>query len=380
MWKGIQEEESIFSVMSAMARQHDAINLAQGFPNFDPDPRLREILGSVANESIHQYVPMAGLPQLRTALVNKIQDFYGVHWDPDQELTITAGATQALSTVLQAFVQQGDEVMLLDPSYDSYRPGVLMAGARPVHVPLAFEQGMFQWDWAAVRDAITPKTRLILINQPHNPAGICLSEDDWQELERIVLRNNLWLLCDEVYEHMVFDGASFISACTRPALRDRLFCVGSFGKTYHNTGWKVGYVLAGPEGMRRFRQVHQFVVFSVNSVAQYVLSQFLAVDDSYRSLPAFYQEKRDYFLTAMEQTRFRLLPSRSTYFQLADYSEISTEMTDVDFCTHLIREWGVAAIPITPFMQSPFHKPLIRFCFAKTEDVLLSAAQRLSVC
>ncbi|MFM7587207.1 MAG: aminotransferase class I/II-fold pyridoxal phosphate-dependent enzyme, partial [Bacteroidota bacterium] len=163
MWKGIQEEESIFSVMSAMARQHDAINLAQGFPNFDPDPRLREILGSVANESIHQYVPMAGLPQLRTALVNKIQDFYGVHWDPDQELTITAGATQALFTVLQACVQQGDEVMLLDPSYDSYRPGVLMAGACPVHVPLAFEQGMFQWDWAAVRDAITPKTRLILI-------------------------------------------------------------------------------------------------------------------------------------------------------------------------------------------------------------------------
>jgi len=380
MWKGIQEEESIFSVMSAMARQHDAINLAQGFPNFDPDPRLREILGSVANESIHQYVPMAGLPQLRTALVNKIQDIYGVHWDPDQELTITAGATQALFTVLQACVQQGDEVMLLDPSYDSYRPGVLMAGARPVHVPLAFEQGMFQWDWAAVRDAITPKTRLILINQPHNPAGIFLSEDDWQELERIVLSNNLWLLCDEVYEHMVFDGETFISACTRSNVRDRIFCVGSFGKTYHNTGWKVGYVLACPDWMRRFRQVHQFVVFSVNSVAQYVLGQFLTSDDSYRNLPDFYEQKRNYFLRAMEQTRFLMLPCRSTYFQLADYSRISSGEEDVDFCRKLIREWGVAAIPLSSFMQNKPDMQLIRFCFAKTDDVLNSAAQRLSKC
>jgi len=380
MWKGIQEEESIFTVMSAMARQHDAINLAQGFPNFDPDSRLIDILRLVAGESIHQYAPMSGLPLLRMALVNKIHDFYGVVWDPEQELTITAGATQAISSVLQACVQQGDEVIILDPAYDSYRPGVLMAGACPVHVPLTYDGEEFHWNWDAVREAITHRTRLIIVNQPHNPTGIFLTLDDWHQLEKIVLDNNLLLLCDEVYEHMVFDGNSFISACTRTDIRERVFCIGSFGKTYHNTGWKVGYVLACPDWMRRFRQIHQFVVFSVNSLAQYVLGQFLTVDNSYRNLPGFYEQKRDYFLKAMEQTRFIMLPCRSTYFQLADYTQISSEERDVDFCRNLIRKWGVAAIPLSPFMQINPDKRLIRFCFAKTDDVLASAAQRLSQC
>jgi len=380
MWKGIQEEESIFTVMSAMARQHDAINLAQGFPNFDPHPGLTDILRSVAADSIHQYVPMSGLPLLRTALVNKIYGFYGVEWDSERELTITAGATQAISSVLQACVQQSDEVIILDPAYDSYRPGVLMAGACPVHVPLTYEGNEFHWNWDAVRSAITKQTRLIIINQPHNPAGIYLTEYDWIQLEELVIENDLLLLCDEVYEHMVFDGETFISACTRSNVRDRIFCVGSFGKTYHNTGWKVGYVLACPDWMRRFRQVHQFVVFSVNSVAQNVLGQFLTSDDSYRNLPDFYEQKRNYFLRAMEQTRFLMLPCRSTYFQLADYSRISSGEEDVDFCRKLIREWGVAAIPLSSFMQNKPDMQLIRFCFAKTDDVLNSAAQRLSKC
>jgi methionine aminotransferase len=380
MWKGIQEEESIFTVMSAMARQHDAINLAQGFPNFDPDPRLKDIFRSVVGDSVHQYAPMSGLAGLRTALANKIRDFYRVEWDPEQELTITAGATQAISTVLQACVQQGDEVIILDPAYDSYRPGVLMAGARPVHVTMPYEHGLFSWNWDAVRDAITSKTRLVIINQPHNPAGIFLSEDDWRELEEIVVKNDVLLLCDEVYEHMVYDGAAFISACTRHAIRNHLFCVSSFGKTYHNTGWKVGYVMACSDWMRRFRQVHQFTVFSVNSVAQHVLGQFLPVVDAYQNLSGFYQQKRDYFIQAMEQTRFQMLPTKSTYFQLADYSQISKEETDVDFCARIIREYGVAAIPLSPFMHNMSNIPLIRFCFAKTDDVLMSAAQRLSSC
>lgn len=379
MWKGIQEEESIFSVMSAMAREHDAINLAQGFPNFNPDPRLTDLLRSVAGQSIHQYVPMAGLPSLRSALVSKHHHHYGVEWDAEHELTITAGATQAIATVLQACVQPGDEVIIVDPAYDSYRPAVLMAGARPVHVSLTYENGLFHWNWDALREAITSKTRLILINQPHNPACIYLTEDDWKELERIVLNSNVLLLCDEVYEHMVYDGKSFISACSRPAVRDRVFCVGSFGKTYHNTGWKVGYVFACAEWMRRFRQVHQFIVFSVNSVAQHVLGEFLTIDDSYKDLSHFYEQKRDFFLTAMEHTRFQMLPSQSTYFQLADYSQISGTQSDVDFCRLLIREWGVAAIPLSPFMQTETDFRLIRFCFAKTDDVLTQAAQRLSL-
>jgi methionine aminotransferase len=380
MWKGIQEEESIFTMMSAMARQHDAINLAQGFPNFNPDSRLIDILRSVAGDSIHQYAPMSGIPLLRMALANKIHDFYGVEWEPDQELTITAGATQAIYSVLHACVQQGDEVIILDPAYDAYRPGVLMAGACPVHVPLTYEGDGFQWNWDAVREAITHRTRLIIVNQPHNPTGILLTRDDWHQLEKIVLDNDLLLLCDEVYEHMVFDGKSFISACTRTNVRERLFCVGSFGKTYHNTGWKVGYVLACADWMRRFRQVHQFVVFSVNSLAQYVLGQFLTVDNTYRSLPGFYEQKRDYFLKEMEQTRFIMLPCKATYFQLADYSQISSKVRDVDFCRNLIRKWGVAAIPLSPFMHINPIKQLIRFCFAKTDDVLKSAAQRLSEC
>ncbi|MBM3918870.1 MAG: aminotransferase class I/II-fold pyridoxal phosphate-dependent enzyme [Sphingomonadales bacterium] len=379
MWKGIQEEESVFTIMSAMARQYNAINLAQGFPNFEPDIGLTAALSKMVSYSVHQYAPMAGLTILRTALAEKVAVYYGSVWDAEREITISAGATQAIYTALQACVKEGDEVIIIDPAYDSYRPGVLMAGARPIHVPLTYNYGSFHWDWDAVRAAITSQTKLIIINQPHNPAGIFLSDNDWQEIENLVVENDLLLLCDEVYEHMVFDGKAFISSCTRSAIRDRLFCVVSFGKTYHNTGWKVGYVLAQEDWTRRFRQVHQFVVFSVNSVAQHVFSQFLSTDDSYRYLSNFYQRKRDKFLQAMENTRFSMLPSRSTYFQLADYSRISDE-GDVDFCQRLIREWGVAAIPLSPFMQKPLEARLVRFCFAKTDDVLYEAANRLSLC
>jgi len=379
MWKGLPEEESIFTVMSAQARQHNAINLAQGFPNFEPSPELLRLVQDVARESVHQYAPMAGLPRLRELVADKMAKLYQCHWDADGEITITAGATQALFTALQALVEPGDEVVLLDPAYDSYRPGVLLAGARAVHVPLTVDNGNFGWNWSGVRAAVNHKTRVLLINQPHNPAGIFLSEWDWQQLEDMVANNNLFLLSDEVYEHMVYDGNSFISAGTRSAIRDRVLCVSSFGKTYHNTGWKVGYVVASEVLTRRFRQVHQYVVFSVNSLVQHALARYLESDDSYRHVSQFYRHKRDLFVTAMAGSRFRIHPAASTYFQLADYSAIQDE-GDRDFCLRLIREYGVGAIPLSSFYHSTPNLRMVRFCFAKTEEMLQEAAHRLSQC
>lgn len=369
---------TIFTVMSQLAAEHGAINLGQGFPDFDCVPALRACVTQAMDEGHNQYAPMAGLPGLRRAIAAKVQHLYGHSYDPDEEITVTAGATQAILTAVLALVRTDDEVIILEPAYDSYAPSVALAGGRIVPVPLDHRQA-YRVDWDRVRAAITPRTRLLIINSPHNPTGSVLGDADLRTLEEIVNRHGIFLLADEVYEHIVFDRQAHRSLAGCASLAERAFVISSFGKTFHCTGWKIGYCCAPRALMAEFRKVHQFNVFAVNHPMQEGIARFLQDPAPYLQLPDFYQAKRDRFLRGLANTRFRALPCPGTYFVLADYSALSTE-SESDFSRRLLLEHGVASIPVSAFYQQGFDNSVVRFCFGKREATLDAALERLARC
>ena len=365
---------TIFTVMSALAQQHGAVNLGQGFPDFECDPQLIDAVERAMRGGLNQYPPMAGVPVLREAVAEKLLAMYGHAYDPGTEITITAGATQAILTAILAVAHPGDEVIVLDPCYDSYDPNIVLAGGVPVHVPLA--PGTFAPDFDAIAAAISPRTRALLINTPHNPSATVWSAVQMQALADLLRPTDIVLISDEVYEHMVFDGQPHQSAARWPELAARSFIVSSFGKTYHVTGWKVGYVAAPAALTAEFRKVHQFNVFTVNTPVQHGLAAFLSEPAHHLKLPAFYQRKRDLFRAGLAQTRLRLLPSQGSYFQCVDYSAVS-EVSELDFCRWLTTEIGVAAIPLSAFYRDGCEQHLARFCFAKKDETLELALSRL---
>ena len=366
---------TIFTVMSALAQQHEAVNLGQGFPDFDCDPRLLDAVNAAMRAGFNQYPPMAGVPALREAVAAKIASLYGHAYDPGNEVTITAGATQAILTIILAIVHPGDEVIVLDPCYDSYEPNIELAGGTAVHVPLA--PGSFEPDFDRIAAAITPRTRAIVINTPHNPSATVWSAAQMQSLTELLRGTDIIVIADEVYEHMVFDGAPHQSVARLPELAQRSFVVSSFGKTYHVTGWKVGYVAAPAALMAEFRKVHQFNVFTVNTPMQHGLANFMADASNHLGLPAFYQRKRDLFRAGLAATRLRVLETRGSFFQCVDYSAVS-DLPEADFCRWLTTEIGVAAIPLSVFYQNGFEQRIARFCFAKKDETLNLALQRLA--
>jgi methionine aminotransferase len=367
---------TIFTVMSALAQEHDAVNLGQGFPDFACDPRLLDAVNDAMREGLNQYPPMAGVPALRDAVAAKMESLYGRRYDPGTEITITAGATQAILTAILACVHPGDEVIVLEPCYDSYGPNIELAGGTIVRVPLT--PGTFRPDFDAIAAAITPRTRAIIVNTPHNPSATVWTEADMQRLAALLAPTDVLLICDEVYEHMVFDGGAHQSAARIPALAERAFVVSSFGKTYHVTGWKVGYVAAPRELTAEFRKVHQFNVFTVNTPMQHALARYMADPTPHLQLPAFYQRKRDLFRAGLAATRFKLLPSQGSYFQCVDYAGIDDTRTEEAFCRRLTAEVGVAAIPLSAFYAGGFEQRIVRFCFAKEDATLQRALERLA--
>ncbi|MGN7822193.1 methionine aminotransferase [Chitinophaga varians] len=365
---------TIFSVMSALAAEHKAINLSQGFPDYDCSDELKEMVNQAMQQGHNQYAPMPGLLQLRTAIAAKIRSLYQQTINPDTDITITPGGTYAIYTAIATYIHPGDEVIIFEPAYDSYIPNVLVNGGKPVLISLSFPD--YRIDWQEVRRKITPRTRMIMVNTPHNPTGSILQEEDMAELEKLVAEHNLLVLSDEVYEHLVFDGARHLSVLRYPAIYKNSFVVFSFGKVFHNTGWKMGYCVAPEHLMKEYRKVHQYLCFSVNTPMQYGLAEFLETPAHYLELPAFYQQKRDYFLELMNGSRFTPLASQGSYFQLMRYDQISSE-GDKEFATRLTKEFGVAAIPVSAFYHDGKDDHVVRFCFAKKETTLEQAAARL---
>ncbi len=367
---------SIFSVMSKMAQDHGAINLSQGFPDFDGPQLLRDRVSYHMNHGHNQYAPLAGVPELREQIAAKILDLYQCKIDPETQLVVTPGATEAIFCAVTALVHPGDEVIVFDPAYDTYDPCVALNGGITRHIPMLYPD--FCIDWQRVKDTINDRTRLIILNSPHNPSGSRWSEQDIQNLRELVSGRDILLLSDEVYEHMVFDGNEHLSLLRYPDLAQRAFVISSFGKTYHATGWRVGYCSAAPALMSEFLKIHQFINFSTNTPMQYALADFLRECPQYhRDMGQFYQQKRDPFCSLLEPSRFRLIPSGGTYFQLADYSAISTEK-DTGFARRMTQEHKVAVIPISVFYQQPPQQQVIRFCFAKHDDTLRDAAAILA--
>ncbi|GAB4465721.1 MAG: pyridoxal phosphate-dependent aminotransferase [Burkholderiaceae bacterium] len=366
---------TIFTVMSALAAKHGAVNLGQGFPDFDCDPQLQRYFAEAVAAGHNQYAPMAGVPALRHAIAAKIGRLYGHAYDPETEITITAGATQALMTAVLALARPGDDVIVLEPVYDSYAPAIELAGARPVFVPLDAARG-YAPDWERVRAAITPRTRALMINFPHNPTGRILRAEDLRALEAIVESTGVLLISDEVYEHVVFDGQPHRSVATSPQLAARSVVISSFGKTFHTTGWKIGYACAPRAISDELRKVHQFMVFAVNTPGQHAIARYLERTAPYETLAAFYQAKRDLFIAGLARTRFRLLPCEGTYFVLADYSAIS-DLPEAEFAQKMIVDYGVAVIPVSVFYERPFEARVVRFCFAKKDETLCAALDRL---
>ena len=377
---------TVFTIMSALAAKHQAINLGQGFPDFPCDRELIADVNAAMLADHNQYPPMVGIPELRHGIVQKISTLYGHDYDPDTEITITAGGTQGIMTAILSCVSLGDEVVIIEPAYDSYRPSIDLAGGKTKTVSLIAnrdDQGLvhsYAIPWDDLAKAIGPKTRLIIINTPHNPTGMVWQASDLERLAHLVENTNALILSDEVYEHMVYDGHQHQSIATHPGLAARSFLISSFGKTYHVTGWKVGYVAAPAAMMREFRKVHQFNVFTVNTPMQYGLAKYLQHADHYLSLPSFYQAKRDYFKHGLQGTGFKLLPAPATYFQCVNYTNLhipQSKLSEADFCTWLTTEIGVAAIPVSAFYENPVESGVIRFCFAKKEQTLTNALQRL---
>ncbi len=366
---------TIFTVMSALATEHQAVNLGQGFPDFDCDPRLLDAVNDAMRRGLNQYPPMTGVPALREAVSAKVEALYGRRYDPATEITITAGATQAIITIILAVVRPGDEVIVLEPCYDSYVPNIELAGGTVVRVPLT--PGSFRPDFGRIAQALSPRTRAILINSPHNPSGMVWTREEMLQLQDLLAPTDVLVISDEVYEHMVFDGKPHHSAARFPGLAARSFIVSSFGKTYHVTGWKVGYVAAPAPLSAEFRKVHQFNVFTVNTPVQHGLAAYMADPKPYLELPAFYQRKRDLFREGLAKTRFKMLPGEGTYFQCVDISAVS-DLSESDFCQWLTREVGVAAIPLSAFYGDGFDQRVVRFCFAKKDETLKAALERLA--
>src|SRR5215471_11383819 len=366
---------TIFTVMSQLAVEHKAVNLGQGFPDFDGPKALHDALAAAMESAKNQYAPMTGIPKLREQIAAKVERLYGARVNAGTEITVTSGATEALFAAIAACVRGGDEVIVLDPCYDSYEPAIELSGGRAVHVPLRLPD--FSVDWQRVRDALTAKTRMILVNSPHNPSGAVFARADLDALAEITRGSEIFVLSDEVYEHIVFDGIDHQSALRHPELAARSFVVSSFGKTYHCTGWKVGYCIAPAMLSAEFRKVHQYLTFCTFQPAQWAFAEFMESDPQhYLDLPKFYQAKRDRFRSLLGASRFKLLPVGGAYFQLVDYSAIS-DKDDLNFCEWLIREAGVAAIPVSAFYESPPNARIVRFCFAKNDDTLGAAAERL---
>lgn len=366
---------TIFTTMSQLAETHEAINLSQGFPDFQPPARLFELVERHMRAGRNQYAPMIGAAPLREAIAEKVERCLGVRVDPDAGITITPGATEALFCAIQAFVHAGDEVVVLDPAYDSYDPAIRLAGGRPVHVPLV--PPGFGVDWDRVESAIGPRTRLVVVNTPHNPTGSILSASDLDRLADLLEPHDCLVLSDEVYEHIVFDGAAHASVIAHPALAPRSVAVYSFGKTYHATGWKIGYCVAPAELGVEIRRIHQYVTFAAFAPVQHAFADYLRENPAhYEGLPAFYERKRDYFAGLLAGSAFDLLACRGTYFQVADFGRVS-DQDDAAFARRLTIEHGVAAIPISVFWETPPELKLIRFCFAKQEQTLERAARRL---
>jgi methionine aminotransferase len=366
---------TIFTVMSALAAERGAINLGQGFPDFECDPRLTDAVADAMRAGHNQYPPMAGLPVLREAIAQKVEALYGRRYDPGREITVTAGATQAILSAILAVVHPGDDVIVLEPCYDSYAPNIELAGARVVRVALT--PGSFRPDFDAMAAAMTPRTRAIVVNSPHNPSGTVWTPAEVDRLAALLAPTDVLLIADEVYEHMVFDGARHVGAASVPALAERAIVVSSFGKTYHVTGWKIGYV-AAPEALTtEFRKVHQFNVFTVNTPMQHGLATFMRDPSHHLRLAAFYQRKRDRFRAGLASSRLRLLPCEGTYFQCVDYREVS-DLPEGDFCRHLTVDHGVAAIPLSAFYEPAFEQSIVRLCFAKRDETLDAALERLA--
>ncbi len=365
---------TIFTVMSALAAEHHAVNLGQGFPDFDCDPKLVQAVTNAMSAGFNQYPPMAGVPVLREAIASKLTALHAKNYDANTEITVTAGATQAIITAILAVVHPGDEVIVLEPCYDSYVPNIELAGGVVVRVPLT--PGTFRPDFDAIGAAITTKTRAIIINSPHNPSATIWSREDMLALQELLAPTDVLLISDEVYEHMVYDGQEHQSAARFPGLAARAFIVSSFGKTYHVTGWKVGFVAAPAALTAEFRKVHQFNVFTVNTPVQYGLASYMADAQPYLTLPAFYQRKRDLFRAGLTQTKFKILPSTGSYFQCVDISAVSP-LGEAEFCKWLTVEMGVTAIPLSAFYGQGFDQRIVRFCFAKKDETLYIALDRL---
>jgi methionine aminotransferase len=366
---------TIFTTMSLLAREHNAINLSQGFPNFPSDQVLTDLVTKAMNEGYNQYAPMLGVPRLREAIAHKFQNLYNVSYQPATEIVITSGATQAIYTAISTFIQPNDEVIVFKPAYDCYEPAIQVNGGKTIAIQLMHPE--YAVDWNEVRASITSKTKMIIVNTPQNPCGTVFTKQDMQQLEMLVKDTNIIVLSDEVYEHMVFDGATHQSACLFPELQKRTLITASFGKTFHNTGWKVGYCCGPAALMKEFVKVHQFTVYCVHHPVQIALATYLENEKHYTALPAFFQRKRDLFLSAIADSKFKFTPTKATYFQLLDYTAIS-ESGDVAFAKQLTIAHGVAAIPMSVFNANNLDFKTLRFCFAKTDETLIKAAEILN--
>ena len=366
---------SIFSVMTKMAIEYDALNLSQGFPDFKTDPKLKQLVEQAMKNGYNQYPLGNGVLELREQIAIKSEKLYGKKYDPETEITVTTGATEALYCSINALVNKGDEVIVLKPAYDSYEPSIALAGGKPVAIQLKGKD--YKLDWDELKDAINSKTRMIIINTPHNPTGTILSEDDMKKLEALLRNTKIVLLSDEVYQHLIYDGKEHQSASRFTELSERAVVCGSFGKTFHNTGWKTGYCLAPKNLMKEIRKVHEFCTFSSNHPMQQAFSEYLKDEQTYLHLPEFYQEKRDLFLELIGDSRFKFQPSGGTYFQLLDFSEITQE-NDVTFAERLVKEYGIASIPVSVFNLNKIDHQQLRFCFAKSEETLKKAAEILN--
>lgn len=369
------QKDSIFSIMSQLAARHNAIDLSQGFPNFETDEQLKDLVNKAMRDGYNQYAPMAGLPQLREQIVAKIDSLYGRKYDANTEVTVTNGATQALNSAITAFINKGDEVIVFKPAYDSYEPSIKINGGTPVLIQLQGKD--FTIDWQEVESKISSRTKMIIINTPHNPSGTVLSREDMIKLESLLKDTNIILLSDEVYEHLIYDGNQHQSAALFPDLSSRAIICASFGKTFHNTGWKTGYCVAPAELMKEIRKVHQFVVFCINHPMQRAFAEYLKDPEHYLHLNKFYQQKRDKFLSLIQNSKFKGKPSAGTYFQVLDFSEITIE-SDVQFAKRLITDHQLATIPVSVFNIDEKDNKQLRFCFAKTDETLERAASILN--
>ncbi len=365
---------TIFTVMSRLAAEHNAINLSQGFPDFSSSEELVELVNKYMKDGFNQYAPMAGVMGLREIIAEKTFDLYGAKYDPESEITVTAGATQAIYTAITAMVHEDDEVIIFEPAYDCYAPAIELNGGKPVYVQLKAPD--YTIDWNQVKKLISHHTKMIIINTPHNPTGAVMSKKDMQELEKLVKNTEIVIVSDEVYEHIIFDGEEHQSVSRFPRLAERSFIISSFGKTFHTTGWKVGYCVAPANLMAEFRKVHQFLVFAVNTPVQMALAEFLKKKKNYSDLGKFYQKKRDYFNKLIKNSKFSFEPSPGTYFQLLKYEDMSKDK-DTDYAVKLVKECGIASVPVSVFYHKPTDNKVLRFCFAKKEETLEAAAEIL---